>query len=128
MSEENDLTVYQVVIQDCSYEIYDEEKSYEVKRFNIDKVGFDDKKELQEFVNDEHMFSPGDRTVMDEIQFIDGEQADDPDGDYEQEGGDWDELKTFKTYDEAESYRQKLICSYEASENKYEWIPEDVKL
>ena len=55
-------------------------------------------------------------------------QADDPDGNYEEYGTNEHKLKTFKTYDEADSYRQKLICSYEASENKYEWIPEDVKL
>jgi hypothetical protein len=111
MSEENDL-VFQVVIVDCSLENYDdeEEDELEVKRFNI------------------YEMNQGEVEDSNEIQFIDDVQADDPDGNYEEYGTNEHKLKIFKTYDEADSYRQKLICSYEASENKYEWIPEDVKL
>lgn len=59
------------------------------------------------------------------IIFINGEQNnDDPDYEvYEQGDGDWNNLQAFRTYEEANNYRDNLIKDYTKCDDKDNWYP-----
>ena len=71
----------------------------------------------------EHNF---DRSTEDEIQFLNDKKKHEPDEGFNQYNNDWDEFDTFKNYDDAIAFRQKLINSFESSDNKNDWDGSEV--
>ena len=131
--ENTNTYLFQVVIHDFSWKKYDEEGSYEggstdleVKRFTIDCLDFDTNEELELFLKGENDYMP-EREVEDEIDFINGKQdnVEIDDEVYEQGDGDWDNVKAFRTYDEAVSFRENLIKEFKESGYKDNWYPKN---
>ena len=129
MCEEVSLEIYQIVVQSFFYSIEDDSGAIIEKgkgrRFNLDTLDFENENELEDYLNgtSEHNF---DRSTEDEIQFLNDKKKHEPDEGFNQYNNDWDEFDTFKNYDDAIAFRQKLINSFESSDNKNDWDGSEV--